>query len=63
MKQTLNSKLQELLNEYCCENESDTPDYILANYLQSCLSAFDTAVKERREWHSTENTKDWQDKI
>lgn len=56
-------ELQNLINEFAEENKSDTPDYILAHYLQECLDAFNTAVNARREWHSTENTKDWETKI
>lgn len=55
--------LMYLINDYSLENDSDTPDYILANYLKDCLDAFDEAVNARREWHSTENTKDWHTKI
>jgi len=29
--------LQDLLNRHCMENESNTPDYILADYLIECL--------------------------
>ena len=56
-------KIQDLINENCMENVSDTPDYILAFYLNDCLNAFNNAVLSRREWHSTENTKDWETKI
>lgn len=51
--------LENLINEGCMEKESDTPDYILAHYMIDCLKAYDKAVNARREWHSTENTKDW----
>lgn len=56
-------KIQDLINDNCMENASDTPDYILAIYLNDCLDAFNKAVLSRREWHSTENTKDWETKI
>lgn len=55
--------LQGLINKGCMENGSDTPDYILAHYLTDCLEAYDRAVNARRDWHSTENTKDWISKI
>lgn len=52
-------KLEDLINEYSEENVSDTPDFILAKYLRACLNAFNNGVNERRDWHSTENTKGW----
>lgn len=30
-------ELQTLINRHSKENESDTPDFILANYLKDCL--------------------------
>jgi len=52
-------QLKSLINLNSMENYSDTPDYILADYLHGCLQAFDKAVLKRRDWHSRENTKDW----
>ena len=39
--------LEELLNSYSIENDSNTPDWILREYLLKCLSAYSTAVKDR----------------
>jgi len=44
-------RLEKLLNTHCMENASDTPDFILAEYLSSCLDAFDAAVRRRDEWY------------
>jgi len=44
-------KLEQLLNQWSKENESNTPDFILANYLINCLAAFDSAVREREIWY------------
>lgn len=46
-EESFRQKLQELINMCSLENASDTPDYILATYLVSCLQAFDTAVLQR----------------
>ena len=35
------------INRNCAENGSDTPDYVLAEYLVSCLETFDAAVNTR----------------
>lgn len=45
------NKLRDLVNHHSRENGSDTPDFILAQYLQSCLDSFDAAVSRREEWY------------
>ena len=45
------SKLEHLINRESLENESDTPDFILANYLTACLDAFTEASNARAVWH------------
>lgn len=44
-------ELQKLINRYSQESGSDTPDWILAEYLTSCLAAFDAAVTKREQWY------------
>ena len=39
--------LEELINVNCMENNSNTPDLILAQYLIDCLFAFDKATIQR----------------
>jgi hypothetical protein len=48
-------QLATLLNATCSENESNTPDYILANYLLDCLNAFNNAVNARDAWYDPDN--------
>jgi hypothetical protein len=43
--------LAGVLNKYSRENGSNTPDFILANYLVACLAAFDTASRSREEYY------------
>lgn len=50
-KKNLTTELRELLNRHNVENRSNTPDYILAGYLQTCLNAWDTATQERDRWY------------
>ena len=45
------SELAALINRYSRENESNTPDFILAAYVQRCLAAFDVAVRHRSDWY------------
>ena len=44
-------ELQNLLNRYSIENDSDSPDFILAAYLIRCLDAFALTVRERDNWY------------
>lgn len=51
-------KLQEeimiVLNQHSAENKSDTPDFILAQFLIGCLRSFDKAVVLRDQWYGHE---------
>ena len=40
-------EIRELINRYSIENNSNTPDWILAQYILSCLAAFETAIQQR----------------
>ena len=44
-------ELEKLINLYCLENDSDTPDFILASYLRSCLEIFGTVMRQRERWY------------
>ena len=44
-------ELEALINRYSKENESDTPDWILAQYLTNCLNAFTIGVQQRETWY------------
>jgi hypothetical protein len=46
----LTAKLTTLLNGY--ENPSNTPDFILAEYLKNCLDAYNNAVQDRAAWYN-----------
>ena len=41
--------LRRLINKHCVENLSNTPDFILAEYLSSCLYAFNFATNRREQ--------------
>ena len=47
----LTDDIMVLLNKHSAENRSNTPDFILAQYLERCLWAFDTAVRGREAWY------------
>jgi hypothetical protein len=44
-------KLEHLINCESRENGSNTPHWILAEYLIDCLKAFDASVLRRETWY------------
>jgi len=44
---TFKKELTELINKHSLENESNTPDWILAQYLDRCLISYELAVGAR----------------
>jgi hypothetical protein len=49
---TLRREIEAAINRHSAENVSNTPDYVLAEYLVDCLAAFDRATTERDRWHN-----------
>lgn len=43
-------ELTSLINMHSLENGSDTPDFILAQFLAACLTAFDETTRTRDKW-------------
>lgn len=43
-------ELAALINMHSLESESDTPDFILAQFLTACLAAFDETTRTRDKW-------------
>jgi hypothetical protein len=43
--------LECLINRHCQENGSDTPDFILAEFLSKCLEAWNIASRRREAWY------------
>ena len=50
-QKSFKEELCDLINRHSKENGSDTPDFILAEYLNNCLEAFDKSVDSRRDWY------------
>lgn len=46
-------ELQHLINRYSIENGSNTPDFLLADYLVTCLENFNNISKQREQWYGT----------
>ncbi len=55
---TFERELKELINTRCLDNESHTPDFILADYLTMCLANFRDTVRKRDEWRGQDQEKE-----
>lgn len=51
----LKQDIERAINAHNAEAGSDTPDFILAEYLTDCLAAFDRAVTARAKWYAPPN--------
>lgn len=49
--ESFEKELTELINRHSMENGSDTPDFILANYLINCLANWNFAILSRETWY------------
>jgi len=56
-------ELASLLNKYSMENETNTPDFILAKYLIKCLDAWTWSCNRRTCWYKPEERKNDEEPI
>jgi len=47
-------ELEVLINRYCKDGDTNTPDFILSNYLDSCLRAYEIDMAQRDDWHGVD---------
>lgn len=47
----LQDEIRSVINRYSAENGSNTPDFILAEYLLDCLKIFNKTVTQREAWY------------
>ena len=50
-RKSFQKDLETLINRHSMENGSDTPDFILAEYLCDCLASFEVASCRRERWY------------
>lgn len=50
----LRKEIETSINRASAENGSNTPDFILSEYLVDCLAAFDKASRAREKWYGRE---------
>ncbi len=55
-KPTFEKSLESLINQYSKENDSDTPDFILAGYLLGCLDIYNKTLDRRSRWYGKQNS-------
>ena len=44
--------LESLINSYSMENDSNTPDFILSDYLTDCLDTFNKITNRRNKFYN-----------
>ena len=49
---TFERELEQLINKFSKEDDSNTPDFLLAEYLNNCLINYGIIVSRRDEWYS-----------
>lgn len=54
MSKSFQSALEELINQHSVENGSDTPDFMLAEYLCDCLATYEVIIAKREKWYGRE---------
>ena len=47
----LEREIAAVINRHSLENGSNTPDFLLAQFLLDCLEAFNRAMQERERWN------------
>ena len=52
LRDDLEKDIARALNGVSAENKSNTPDFILAEFLIGCLDSFDKATQLRDKWYS-----------
>lgn len=51
VKTKLEKLLSDLINSESRENDSDTPDFLLAEFMVNCLDALELASNQREVWY------------
>ena len=50
------SELSDLINRHGLDNDTNTPDYILAQYLAGCIEAYDRANRRTKRHENGEES-------
>jgi len=55
-KKSFGDELKDLINRYNVENNSNTPDFVLSQYLVHCLAAYETAIHSRNKFYGRQES-------
>ena len=50
-REKLQDAIEEAINRNSGENDSNTPDFILAAFLMDCFDAFTKCSRDREQWY------------
>lgn len=62
-RKSLVKDIAEVLNRHSRENESDTPDFILAELMVTSLEQFEAVLSWRKQWYSPEGVRSPEDNL
>lgn len=48
------NEITYVINKYSEDNKSNTPDFILAQYMKDCLDVLNKTIRTRDAWHKKE---------
>ena len=57
-EKTFQEELTALINKYSLERYSDTPDFILAEFMATCLHVLNRTISEREYWYRPPNNEE-----
>ncbi len=57
----LGEEIRAALNRHSAENGSDTPDFLLAEFLVGCLETWNRTTRKRDEWHGFSPFREYSD--
>ena len=49
-RENMQRTIEHAINRSCGENDSNTPDFILAQFLMDCFDAFTLCSQSREQW-------------
>ena len=56
---TMAQQIAHVINSHSRENNSNTPDYLLAEYLLRCLEAYEVICSRRDKWYGIDPAPGW----
>jgi len=54
-KEQIKKEIAAVMNKHCVDNELNTPDFILADFLWSCLLSYGATKANTEDWMEKDN--------